>query len=175
MNSGHSGKRTYTEPAEAMKMGMRRLAKGVAVITTIDQQGTAHAMTASAVTSLSDAPASLIICVNKTASLSPYLQAGAGFCVNVLAEDMDDIANLCAGKEKGSARFALGDWQMHPSNELPFINEALACFFCASDRVADYGTHIICIGKISEVITFGDDRVPLVYYNGQYCQLAETA
>ena len=165
-------KNTYSEPVEAMKAGMRRLASGVTVITTLDDEGNRHAMTATSVTSLSDSPASLLICVNKSSSLFPVLKAGAKFCVNVLSAGMDDISGHCAGKEKGEGRFTLGQWEAHEEYKLPYLKDAQAAFFCENDKIDEYGTHLICIGKIVEVKTASDTLEPLVFLNGKYHSLA---
>jgi len=166
---------TYTDPAEGMKMGMRRLAKGVTVISLVDGEGNRHAMTASAVTSLSDDPASLLICVNKTASLAEFLEDGADFCVNVLAQGMGELSNLCAGKEKGEARFAVGDWRLSENLKLPYIADAEAAFFCVNDQVSSYGTHLICVGCIDEVMTCGAEANPLVYVDAAYHDIVKKA
>jgi len=159
---------SFDNMADGMRAGMRRLAKGVTVISTRDADGNRHAMTASAVTSLSDDPASLLICVNKSASLHPVLSAGANFCVNVLRHGQDDISNICAGKEKGEVRFSLGSWDDHGADQLPYITDADASFFCTNDGVQEYGTHIIVIGKLNYVMVSDDDVSPLVYVDGAY-------
>ena len=163
--------KTYQDVAEGMKAGMRRLAKGVTVITLRDLAGQRYAMTASAVTSLSDSPASLLICANKTSSLAPHFVKATPFCVNVLSHNMELLSNRCAGKEKGEARFDVGDWVDHESTQLPFINNAEAVFFCVSDDVKKYGTHLIVIGKIVEVKVATTEVNPLIYVDGGYRQL----
>ena len=69
----------------AMKMGMRRLASGVSVLSTRSDDGERHAMTVSSVTSVSDNPASLLVCVNKQVALEGHLSTpGTPFAINIL-------------------------------------------------------------------------------------------
>src|ERR1044072_3155873 len=102
-----------SQTALALREGLRRLAKAVVVIT-CQHEGARFAMTATAVSELSMDPPSLLICVNRSASLHAPLAAKAGFCVNVLHHSHTDISALCSGKEKREARFAPG-----PSKEGP--------------------------------------------------------
>src|SRR3954468_22495678 len=98
-----------SQTALALREGLRRLAKAVVVITS-HHGGVRFAMTATAVSELSLEPPSLLICVNRSASLHAPLSAKAGFCVNILHRAHADISALCSAKAKGEARFAVGQW-----------------------------------------------------------------
>jgi flavin reductase (DIM6/NTAB) family NADH-FMN oxidoreductase RutF len=74
-----------------MLLAMRRLARSVTVISCCDGERR-YSMSATAVDSLSTEPPSLLICINRTASIFPPLDAGADFCINVLAAQHQDIA-----------------------------------------------------------------------------------
>src|SRR6478736_4769882 len=99
--------------AEGLRAGMRRLAASVCVITARDSNGQRQAMTATAVTSVSDNPASLLICVNRQTTLHPILAAGSSFAVNVLGANQADISVQCASHEAGEARFSNANWSEH--------------------------------------------------------------
>ncbi len=157
------------ELAAALRTGLRRLAKAVVVITT-RHEGIRYAMAATAVSELSMDPPSLLICVNKSASLDAPLSAGAGFCVNILHGDHVDIANSCAGQAKGEARFGLGRW-VGDETESPWLEDAQASFACRQEAVMDYGTHRIFIGRV-EAVRVHNDVDPLVYVDGRYARVA---
>ena len=72
--------------AEQLKKGLRRLGKAVVVITAW-HEGRRWAMTATAVSELSMDPPSLLVCLNKSASLHAPQTAGAPFCVNIRQSD----------------------------------------------------------------------------------------
>jgi flavin reductase (DIM6/NTAB) family NADH-FMN oxidoreductase RutF len=139
--------------ADQMRNGLRRLGKAVVVITAW-QKGRRWAMTATAVSELSMDPPSLLVCVNKTASLHAPLTAGANFCVNILHADQLAVSQTCAGKVKGEARFAEGRWGSGACGT-PYLCDAQASFFCEYETHIEYGTHAVVIGAVKEVHTSG--------------------
>ncbi len=157
------------EQSRAMQEGMRRLASGVTVVTASDMAGQPFAMTATSVTSLSDSPASLLVCINKEARMFEAISQGGGFCVNLLSANDQDVSNRCSSGDQGLGRFDVGDWDL--SGSLPRLNTALAQFLCTQDKILDYGTHRIVIGVIDEVYVENDIIDPLVYLNGRYHQV----
>jgi len=159
------------ELADAMRVGMRKMAQTVSVVSLKDGQGARLAMTASSVTSVSAEPASMLVCVNRTASLFAPLTEKVPFCINVLAQGMEEISNLCAGQAVGEERFALGAWNNDDRHDLPFLSNALVNFFCTTDTVIAYGTHLVCIGRLTEVRMGDEAGAPLLYYNGRYRSL----
>jgi flavin reductase (DIM6/NTAB) family NADH-FMN oxidoreductase RutF len=151
--------------ALALKQGLRSLAKAVVVITCRDGR-VRYAMTATAVSELSMDPPSLLICVNKTASLHSPLTAGADFCVNILSAEQIDIAHQCSGRVKGEARFASGSWDDSHLGA-PMLKDAQASFVCRNASKMEYGTHSIFIGEVVAVVN-RDEIDTLVYVNGEY-------
>ena len=157
--------------AAGLKAGMRRLAASVCVISLLDKQGIQHAMTATAVTSLSDNPPALLICVNKNAAVCKALTDGQAFCVNVLSDSQQDISVMCSSKSE-EGRFAKGSWQTynshHPVMGLPYLVDAEVNFFCVNEKMMEYGSHIVVIGRLNEVFTRDGDVSPLLYVDGKY-------
>jgi flavin reductase (DIM6/NTAB) family NADH-FMN oxidoreductase RutF len=152
-----------------MKQAMRRLAASVVVVTARDGD-TRYAMAASACTSLSMEPPSILLCVNKTASIYPVLDHGKDFCVNVLSGAHEALSIACSGGVKGEARFDVGDWQNDADTNTPFLGDAQASLICAVDDIHHYGTHGIFIGKVKRVHLHGDVH-PLIYIDGRYSSL----
>jgi flavin reductase (NADH) len=126
-------------------------------------------MTASSVTSLSNSPASLLVCVNTSASIQPFLVKGQPFAVNILGAEDEQISNNCAGSCEGEERFAVGQWSDPDAEGAPFLKQAQAVFFCDVDNESyQYGTHYIVIGRLSSVLIPEVEFAPLVYANGKY-------
>jgi flavin reductase (NADH) len=157
---------------EDFRLGMRRLASGVCVVST-KANGQRFAMTASSVTSLSNSPASLLVCVNASASIQPFLVKGQPFTVNILGTDQEQISNNCAGSCDGDERFTIGQWSDPDEDGAPFLKQAQAVFFCDVDNENyQYGTHHIVIGRLTSVLIPEVDFAPLVYANGKYQRLS---
>ena len=74
------------ELRETFKRALRRFPAAVSVITSADQDRR-HGMTATAVTSLSLDPPSLIVCINQATLLHDIMLLARRFCVNVLRRD----------------------------------------------------------------------------------------
>ena len=150
---------------------MRGLAKAVTVISCC-HGSTRYAMTATAVNELSLDPPSMIICVNKSASLFAALADGANFGINVLHASQADISALCSGQAKGEARFALGSWRDSMLGP-PYLVEAQSTFVCRNVSRHEFGTHGIFVGQVEEVY-MRDRNDPLVYMDGRYGAFAST-
>ncbi|MDT8760195.1 flavin reductase family protein [Sphingomonas psychrotolerans] len=158
--------------AEQLRAGLRRLGKAVVVITCRYEERR-WAMTATAVSELSMDPPSLLVCVNKSASLHGPLTAGANFCVNILHADHLHVSQACSGKAKGEARFAEGAWDM-AADGTPYLRDAQASFFCTYERHLEYGTHAVVIGAVTGVSHSGEVD-PLIYIDGGYARAARFA
>lgn len=151
--------------ADALKTGLRRLAKAVVVITAHRGEQRA-AMTATAVSELSMDPPSLLICANRSASMFALLEDGADFCVNILDGSQRHIADRCAGGASGDARFLEGDWQ-RAANGGWILGGAQASFACLYEQALFYGTHGIFIGRVIDAQIAGEVD-PLIYVDGRY-------
>lgn len=151
-----------------MKLGMRRLASGVCVLSANLPDKQCFAMTVSSVTSVSDSPASLLVCINQQVSQQAHLSTqGTQFAINVLSTNHLDVSNICAGREPDRDRFAVGHWEQDGSG-LPILNDAQAVFICSTDQVMSYGTHKIVIAAIHKVIINEANVDPLLYADGSY-------
>lgn len=150
-----------------MREGMRRLPSGVSVLTA-NHGDSRYAMTASSVTSVSDSPASLLVCVNKTARFSKPMLEGRKFCVNILSSSQQDISNLCAIPNDEELRFSKGDWRQDKETGLYYLADAQAAFLCEKANQVDHGTHTVFIGNILDVVVSEKEIDPLMYLNGRY-------
>ncbi|ONH49859.1 flavin reductase domain-containing protein [Pseudomonas cedrina subsp. cedrina] len=150
---------------EDFKLALQRLAKAVAVITTADKHGR-YAMSATAVSELSMDPPSMLICVNKSASLYPVLESGAPFIINILHHQQTDISIACSGKVKGEARFQVGNW-IETASGVHRLSGAQASIICQNVKTIEFGTHAIFIGEVKEVFIESTPD-PLVYVDRRY-------
>lgn len=160
-----------TDLKAALRAGMRRLASGVCVIAA-QANDKKYAMTASSVTSLSDDPASLLVCINRMASLYGVMNKQQAFSVSVLSASQENISNICAGGEE-TERFSLDGWSYNDQGT-PYLQEAEANFFCSVDNDNYcYGTHQLVIGRVEEVLISERVAHPLLYCDGAYGTLKD--
>jgi flavin reductase (DIM6/NTAB) family NADH-FMN oxidoreductase RutF len=143
---------------------MRRVASTVNVIT-VCVGGEPMGITATAMSSLSLDPPSLLICINRTASLHSPLEDVSHFCVNVLHRSQEEIARMFADRSQQDLRFATG-WRVDCARP-PRLADAQAAILCRRIQHFPYGTHSIFIGQVEEVAARADVD-PLVYVDGRY-------
>ncbi len=160
--------------AQQMRQGMRRLASGVSVITGRNNEGHRSAMTASSVTSVSDDPPSLLVCVHQESYLGTAIKETASFAVNLLSSAQQEISVRCATPDEELDRFALGNWVLNDKHQLYVLEDAQAVFLCELKREMVYGTHFIFVGDILSVQIAQQEVDPLVYLNGNYVKAAKS-
>jgi flavin reductase len=146
------------------RRAMRTLTSAVSVVSTA-HEGARFGMTATAVTSLSMDPPSLLVCINRAAGLHGPLLAARRFCLNILRADQAELAQAFGGGRAGEERFGLGDWR--DTDGLPALDGAQANVFCEVDAVFRYATHSIVVGLVTAV-RVSDVVTPLIYQDGRY-------
>jgi flavin reductase (DIM6/NTAB) family NADH-FMN oxidoreductase RutF len=154
-----------TELEGAYKDAMRRLATTIALITTGQGEGWSG-MAATAVVSICADPPTLLVTVNRSASIHATLHAEKRFCVNLLSERHQDLVGIFSGKKKGFARFEDGGWIAGP-NGLPVLPDALSSIVCSTMTTLDVGTHTLFIGSVDQVINH-DTIDPLIWVDGGF-------
>src|SRR5471032_1548054 len=76
---------------------MAHIGSAVNIITTDGPAGRAG-FTASAVCSVTDSPPTLLVCLNRSASVYPVFKENQVLCVNTLADCHESLSNLFGGK-----------------------------------------------------------------------------
>ena len=155
---------TSPELADAFRQALRRVASTVNVIT-ICVKGEPRGITATAMSALALDPPSLLICINKAASLHASMEDMSYFAVNVLHRDQEDIASMFADRSQEALRFVSG-WELDCAKP-PRLADAQASFLCRRTDHHRFGTHSIFIGVVEDV-TMRDATDPLLYLDGSY-------
>lgn len=156
--------------AAALRQGMRRVPAGVSVLTSFDESGEPFAMTVSSMTSVSDDPPSMLVCVNISSRISSVLKKGRPFAINVLGQQHVDVSVACSSGEQSEVRFKIGQW-LTQKQSAPVLVDAEAVFVCEVDELLEYGTHNIVVGKLRSTDVADADLDPLIYIDGSYRQL----
>jgi flavin reductase len=152
-------------PQDRFREAMSRVCAAVHVITTDGPAGQAG-FTASAVCSVTDAPPTLLVCLNRGASASPAVHANGVLCVNVLSEGQHEISNLFGGKTPMRQRFEAARWAETASGA-PRLEGALVAFDCRIVNAVDIGTHAVMFCQVIGIHE-GALRNALLYYGRAY-------
>lgn len=142
-------------------------ATGVTIVTAMAPDGSPVGLTANSFTSLSLDPPLLLVCIARTASSLPALDAASHFAVNVLHIGQQPASTRFA--RSGGDRFAEIAWEAGEFGA-PLIRGSLASFECARHAAHEGGDHVILVGRV-EKARFEPRRDPLLYFRGRYRRL----
>ncbi|ELQ6015746.1 pyrimidine utilization flavin reductase protein F [Cronobacter sakazakii] len=154
---------------QAFRDAMSRLGAAVNIVTTDGPAGMAG-FTASAVCSVTDSPPTLLVCLNRNASVWPVFQANGQLCVNTLAAGHEALSGLFGGKTPMEERFAAARWHRGVTGS-PQLDGAVVSFDCRVEQVVTVSTHDVLLCRVLE-ISRNDDTHGLVWFDRRYHALS---
>ena len=152
-------------PDAAFKEAMRRHAAGVCILT-VGEGEAVNGMAATAVTSFSMDPPSLLACVNREASIAQVLKPGARFGVTVLGRRHEEVVARFSRKPTGRARFDDDQWRFE-DDAPPWLADAVANLSCEVQMGFDYATHRAIIANVTGA-HLGPQGPSLIYRDGAF-------
>jgi len=144
-------------------------ATGVTIVTT-RAGDRIHGMTVSAFSEVSLDPPLVLVCVDRTSNTLPVLAEGGVFAVNILARDQQAIAQRFACDDEEDRRFLDLDYETGETGA-PLLAGSAASLDCRLAAAHEAGDHIIYVGEVVGLQVA--DAEPLLFYNREYCGLAE--
>ena len=143
---------------------MRRLAAGVTIVTT-GRAPNRFGLTATAVTSVSADPPTLLVCINRDSDSFAPIMRNKKFAVNLIGSEHHALAGRFGGlfEESGEPRFTHGNWREGVSGS-PVLYDAPAAFECELETMHDGASHGIMIGRVIRAVTYGD-KDPLLWFD----------
>lgn len=156
--------------AAHFREAMSRIAAAVHVVTTDGPAGRVGA-TVSAVCSVSDEPASILVCINRSSRAHAAIIANRVFCVNTLHESHRELSDAFAGRGDLDMddRFAHGIWQ-DLATGCPGLDSARLCIDCEVFNVTEMGSHSVIIGTVADLRMNEPDK-SLLYVRRDYHSL----
>ena len=167
---------TQSAAASSLVMDFKQAMRGVAATTHVISlmvEGAPRGMTATAVSSLSMDPPSLLVCMNETVSMHGDMAAIDWFCVNVLTASHAHVAKTFSDSRLRDVRFETGDWSLE-AEPAPYLADAQAALFCRRADHHRFGTHSIFVGEVKAVRLCGAPE-PLIYLDGRFCRVGRDA
>ena len=145
---------------------MAKLASAVNVITTDGPEGLAG-FTATAVSSVTDQPPTLLVCMNRSSFIHPTFISNGALCVNVLSEAQQGVSALFANRQATlQERFTQVPWTPLETGS-PAIDGAMVSFDCRITRTYEAGSHSIFLCEVV-ALRQSDSGAGLVYFNRGY-------
>jgi flavin reductase (DIM6/NTAB) family NADH-FMN oxidoreductase RutF len=148
---------------QEMRRVLGSFATGVTVVTgTAAGQPVGFACQSFASVSLE--PPLVLFCPAHTSRSWPLIRESGSFCVNVLADDQEDLCARFA--TTGADKFADLAWHQTPWG--PSLDGVLSTVMCDIQDVHLAGDHDIVVGHVRELVLHRDDAAPLVFYRGTF-------
>lgn len=156
--------KTPHSEAESFRLALRALASGVSIVASRDPEGAPRGIAMTAVMSLSFEPPSMLLAINRNASLLAPLLDNGRFSVNILGDGDAEWCDRFASNP-AEARFNAEEWE--DSSNVPVYRNAIASIVCDVDAQEPFGSHVIVRGLVRETMT-GSHRRGLIYLDGGY-------
>ena len=146
---------------------MSQLTNTVCVVTTDGKAGRAGTTAMSPVSADSETP-SLLVCLHADSATAKAIAENGVFAVNVLGEGDSGLANLFAGRHGASGPDKF-DGVKHTAGATgsAHLDGAVVVFDCRAKLQQAWGTHIIFIGEVADVVLNAPSQV-LTYTKRKY-------
>jgi flavin reductase (DIM6/NTAB) family NADH-FMN oxidoreductase RutF len=141
---------------------MASFPSGVAIVTTLDEDGVPRGLTTTAVCSVSAHPPTVLVCVDLGSRTLAALRARQAFVVNFVGQGRSELCLLFASKEED--KFAHVEWRPTDGG-LPLLHEdVLAWAECATVRELEIGDHVVLVAEVGDGGVQPELDPPLLYY-----------
>jgi flavin reductase len=151
--------------SEAFRNGMACLPGAVNIVTTHLDENRAG-FTATAVCSVSDNPPTLLVCLNRGASVHQVFSQATTLVINTLGAGQDKLSNLFGGKAPMLERFAEGKWDTLVTGS-PVLAGAAVSFDCKIISKQSVATHDVFFCEVLSVKQ-NDQAGALLYFQRAY-------
>ncbi|KQT57585.1 4-hydroxyphenylacetate 3-monooxygenase [Aureimonas sp. Leaf460] len=146
---------------------MSRFASAVHLVATDGPAGR-RGVTATSVVSVSDSPATLLVCLNASNAANTRFDGNRCFAVNVLGRRHEMVARRFSGEGDltPEQRFGAAEWTRLETGAPALVN-GLVTFDCRLIEARVVATHHVLIGEVVAV-SMGMPDEALVYHARQY-------
>lgn len=137
-------------------------------IAAAEHAGVRRGVTVTAACSVSDNPATVLVCVAKdNPANKTFVDAGA-FALNTLAARHQPLADVFSGliPMDGAKRFEQGVWDTMATGA-PTLADAAVVYDCKLIEAKEVATHMVLFGEV-QAIRLGDSGPALIYMNRSY-------
>jgi flavin reductase len=160
-----------TADAATFRAVLGRFATGVGIMTTA-RDGTPHAMTANAVSSVSLDPPLVLVCVERSTVMATEVTGGGAFALSFLDAEQAHLSNRFADPDRPLGRRQFdGVPTRAEATGSPVLEGGIAWLDCRVWNTYDGGDHLIVVGEVV-ALGMGPSDDPLLYYGSAYGRLA---
>ena len=148
------------------RTAMSKFATGVTVVTSIDEQGTPHSMTANSFTSVCLDPPTILVCVAHGTNTYGFVERTGRFGVNILNENQENLGIYFAKRPEDRTGEVEYEFTM-ADGDVPFLNGSMVSFACEVVGSHVYGDHTVYMGEVKAVLQ-EEDGEPLMFFKSRW-------
>ncbi len=148
------------------RTAMSRFATGVTVVTSVDDQGEPHSMTANSFTSVCLDPPMVLVCVAHGTHTYGYVERRGKFGINILSEGQEDLGAYFAKRPEDRTGDMIYGYTMTEEG-VPLLDGSMVFFCCTVVGSHVYGDHTVYMGEVKEVRQ-NEDGEPLMFYRSRW-------
>ncbi|WP_212377480.1 flavin reductase [Acetobacter persici] len=165
--------RIRTSPSvsqEGFRDAMSLLGAPVVLVTTAGAGGH-EGLTVSAITSVSDTPPTILVCLNRSnRSHQAFLKNGI-VGISILSPEHHNLALVFASSSiESTEKFAQGDWTTDVTGA-PLLNDALVTLDCEIEVIHSTGTHDVLFCAVRSISTRVDAAHGLAWFSRRFHHL----
>jgi flavin reductase (DIM6/NTAB) family NADH-FMN oxidoreductase RutF len=157
-----------SQMTQDFRASMRAVAASVSLVTSCDTAGSWHGMAVTSATSLSMDPPSMMVAINRSASIHPVIETSGRYALNLMGEGHAALLEAFSRSDMRDRRFLADQWQAG-TNGLPVLKGALATHLCRVVAAHEFGTHTVFFGEVEDVVlpeTPAQSLAPIIWLNG---------
>ena len=140
---------------------------GVTIVTTTDNDGIHHSVTASSFNTVSMEPPLVLWSLSKkSGSIEAYRNAES-FVIHILSQDQVDLSMKFSNPDSNKFEGVDINTDLLKS---PILIDAAVYILCNTYAIYDGGDHDIMVGEIIDYKY--ENQKSLVFYEGNYCKIA---
>jgi len=148
----------------ALRAALGNFATGIAIVTSIDDDGTPVGLTINSFSSVSMNPPLVLFCLAREAFSLPTFLESSYFAINILEHSQAKLSRLFATSM--ADKWAGLRWKAGAGG-VPLLPGCVAWLQCRTHQILDGGDHLIILGKVSAV-QHDPEREALLYKRGRY-------
>jgi flavin reductase len=154
--------------ADALRHVMGHFVSSVTLITAVSDERL-HAMTATAVSSVSLEPPLILFCVAKISRFHDAVLRAGAWAVSILTAEQEPLAHHFSHRGRPLAtQFDNVTYFSAPRSGAPVLSGCLAWLDCRTHGTYDGGDHTIVVGELLAASRSAAFAAPLAYYRGSY-------
>ena len=148
------------------RSAMSRFATGVTVISSVDDNGEPHSMTANSFTSVCLDPPTVLVCVAHGTNTYGFVSSNGRFGVNILLEEQEPLGAYFAKRPEDRVGDLEYSYNIDDSG-VPVLQDSMESFCCNVSGTHVYCDHTIYVGEVVN-LHLGDSGEPLMFFQSRW-------